>query len=511
MNNKIFIFLLSILLIVGFISRLLIIRNNNFYFTVDQGRDAVYVREILERKQIILKGPETSVRGVFALPLWYYFIGIGYLIFGGHPFGASFMLTILNLATSVLLVIWISREIGRIKAILIGFGLQFFWWFFYTSLWGFNPFPLISLAIVLILFLTRFLAKKIKYYFYALIPILLAFNANIAGAMVLLIFYILIGLLAWHKKLITLISFVVSIVPFFVLGILAIIGGFVSKGQATGTGLGIFSGTNFGVTIPNFIEMLSQATIPQNLIIGVFIFFIVFLLYLRNKKQEFSNRFIVLTLVLYISSFVFFSFSRGWRDWQTVYLPPLLFVSYILMLFSLPKRIGISLLAFTFVFQLAFFVQKYKSYQGTSKDPSILSNQQKIIDWIYSHGEDQGFSVYTYTNTFYDYPYQYLFWWYARPKYSYLPCEYSNFPLSHKELYVPGYQYYLKPDRGCGRLRFIIIESDTNGEANKDWIDKFKNYNDLIDKQDVGKVKIEKYYTKKESPNDYCLWWGRCD
>ena len=43
---------LLILLILHFSLHLLSTRNGNFYFTVDQGRDALAIREILFRKQI---------------------------------------------------------------------------------------------------------------------------------------------------------------------------------------------------------------------------------------------------------------------------------------------------------------------------------------------------------------------------------------------------------------------------------------------------------------------------
>jgi hypothetical protein len=122
----------------------------------------------------------------------------------------------------------------------------------------------------------------------------------------------------------------------------------------------------------------------------------------------------------------------------------------------------------------------------------MLYNQLSVLDWIYTHNDEDGFNVYTYTNTFYDYPYQYLFWWYGRERYGFMPCEYSNYPKSPKETYIPDFLEYTEPRLGCNRLRFLIVESDTNGQTNKNWIDDFRNDTLLVEEVTIGTVIVEK-------------------
>lgn len=465
MKKRIFLVTVIAIFLVSFFFHIFAIKNNNFFFTVDQGRDAIYVREILNYHKIFLRGPETTIRGIFTGPLWYYFIAVGFSIFGEDPIGGVVIMILLNIAATGFLIWWLKDEIGGGKALLIGFLLQFFWPFFSSSLWAFNPFPLVFLSILELFFLIKFLQGNDKYFISAIIPIFLAFNTELAGATVLVILWILTALWKIKKK---------SSLPFAV-------------------GLGVFAGTNFQMISQKFLGMVANIAFPQNLTIGILIFGFTTIIFLkRKKKNDFIKIFIYLTFVLTTISFLFFGSNRGWRDWQTVYLPPLLFISLVLMLFNIPKKISILLLSLVVISQFFNFKQNYIDYLKPSSNPSLFSNQLKVVDWIYAQSEGNGFSVYTYTNTFYDYPYQYIFGWYGKAKYGFYPCEYSNFPNSLKSLYVPGWEHYIEPKLGCDKWRYLIIESDTNGEKNKDWIKEYSIETKLIATIYIGKTKIEK-------------------
>jgi hypothetical protein len=509
---------IAIVLITGYLLRIFPLKKDNLYFTVDQGRDAVYVRDILTRYKVITKGPETSIRGIFTGPLWYYFLSPGYALFNGHPFGGILVLIMLNLATTAFLIWWLNKKTNLKIAFLTGITLQLFWPFYETSLWAFNPFPVASLAIIQTILLTEFLAKNKKYYFYALIPILLALNSHLAAAMVLLIAFITVGIWGVRQKIIPFKQYLITSLAIPSVAVIIILRQLIKTfihTQALNlqpTGQGTFSGTSISQMSTEFVKIIGSATIPQSTILGFLLFVLVLYLFIQNRKTNPTIRnFVYLTLLLTSISFIFFASNKGWRSWHTAYLPPLLFISTILMLTQIPKKIAASFLILVVLLQIINFQKRFFNYISPSDNPSVLYNQLKAIDWIYQNSEEQGFSAYNYTDTFYDFPYQYLFWWYGLEKYDYLPCEYSNFPLSAKELYVPGYDHYLEPRRGCDRLKFLIIQSDTNGEDNEKWIEKFRNYNNLVDSTSVGDILIEKYYVKPGSPNDFCLWWGRCD
>src|SRR5258708_2262847 len=156
------------------------------------------------------------------------------------------------------------------------------------------------------------------------------------------------------------------------------------------------------------------------------------------------------------------------------------------------KRVGRLFIIIIFIFQILIFKDNYLNYLKPSPNPSLLYNQEKVMDWIYTHNENNGFNLYTYTNTYWDYTYQYLVYWYALPKYGFYPCEYSNFPLSIKALYIPYPENYVRPQLGCDKFRFLIIDSVTNGNENKNWINDFRSQTILVDETKIGNTTIEK-------------------
>ena len=401
-------------------TRLYILRDNNFHFTTDQGRDAVYVRDIIKNHTLFWKGPETSIRGIFTGPLWYYFLVPGYILTQGHPIAAPLTLIFLNLILLIYLAFWLKNNFSAQTSYLTILALLTFWPFFETSLYGFNPFPAVTLAFLQLTLLSQ---KKCRL---SLLPLILAYNTNLAIALVLTLFQTIV---------------------------------FTS-------------------------------------------------LKLRPKlKLGFPH----LSLLLAITSIIFFSISPYYRPWYTVYLPPLLVAALIITIIQSQLKITRPILVLTFTLLVLNFATRYSTYLKPSPDPSLLYNQLKTIDQIYASSANQGFAAYNYTNTFYDYPYQYLFYWYGRTKYDYLPCEYSNYPLSPKELYVPHFQSYLEPRRACDRLKFLIIQSKGNGEDNSDWIQTFHQNYHLTSQTQIGAITIENYEVTPTTPTDFCLWWHRCD
>lgn len=482
------------ILIFGFLLRVIPAQGHNFYFTIDQGHDAVYVREIFERGQILFKGPPTSIEGIYAGPGWYYFISIGYKLFDGDPFGALFMVILLSLATTGILMFQIGKRVSPGVGLLVGASLQFFWFFYDTSRWAFNPFPLVFLSVVLILLFVRFLEGNKKAFPFALLPIFLAFNTEVAGATALLIFHIVFGGWAVTRKLILLRTFVVWSVLLPALGGTLIGYQFLARFIQTrfflaqgGAGLGTFGGTDFIEVGKRFSEMVSYVVIPQNLLLSLVVFGAVAFFFWRKKTNRFSRRFVALTLTLFLVSFLFFGATRGWRDWHTVYLPPLLFVSLILMLVSIPKKAGFIFFAIIISGQAVLFGERYSQYLRPSDDPSILANQLQVLDWIYQGSEGDGFNVYTYTPHERDYPYQYLFWWYGRKAYGFVPCEYATYPGELKYLYIPGAYYYQEPQLGCDKFRFFIIDGESEG-----WHEKVAAGTKLVEEKVVGRIKVEK-------------------
>jgi hypothetical protein len=495
--------LLILLLLLNIGLHFYVLRNNNFYFTVDEGKPAISAREFFENGRLLFKGPETSIPGVYAGPLWNYFISIGYFLFNGHPFGAVFMQIVLQTILLATLGIVIAKQVGKLQSLIIIFSIIFYWRFFETALWDFNPFPLVTLKIIMTLLLVKFMqTKKQKYYLYAAIPIFLGYNTEVAGAAASTFFYFVLGIWVTYKKQLTVKTFLISSLVFPIAGGLLLLKSLITRYQISGTfysgnvshGLGTFASTNFTQIASEFGHIISISVFPGYYPVGIIIFAILVYIYLKyhSQKNSFTKYFILLTLLRLVTSFVFYGSNHGWRDWHTLHFYTVILICYFLILFSFKTKLKYLLIAITFLFHLNYFNSRFVTYPYPKDDPTILSNELKVLDWIYTHNDHDGFNAYTYTNTFFDYHYQYLFWWYGKGKYGFVPCEYTIYPKAPKQTYVPSYLDYSQPTLGCDRLVFLIIESDTNSEDNKDWIIDFKKQTKLLETTNIGKTVIEK-------------------
>ncbi len=503
MFKKYFWLFFTAILILGFVLRIIPPQNHNFYFTTDQANDAVHIREILNG-HLLFKGPETSMPGVFAGPLWYYFVAIGYALFGGDPFGGVFMVVVLSTLTTGYIIYELRREIGERWALFIGLLLQGFWFFYDFSRYAFNPFPLGLLSVLYIFLTIRFLQKSKKHYFLSLILIFLMFNCAVAAAVVFLGFHFLVGVWGVYKKILTLKTFLLTTIVLPIIFTSPILLQLTKQLQKSsfineqiGGDRGFFSGFSFVEMVNRFSEIFARSIVPQSLLASTVIFLVVLYLFWKKTKKGFETNFVVLTLSLFAFSFVFFSSNKIWREWHTIYLYPLIFISLFLMLSRLKPRIAIPIIAIVMIVQLLVFKDRYVEYLRKSDDVSILANQMQVLDWIYAHNDQDGFNAYTFSPQDFDYPQQYLFYWYGKKQYGFVPCEYSLIPGFMKYNYVPNSLSYATPTLGCDNLRFLIIEPEgdqTKFEKwNKEMDVKVRNGANLVDSIMVGRVKIEKW------------------
>jgi 4-amino-4-deoxy-L-arabinose transferase-like glycosyltransferase len=502
---KYFKFVFWTILILALLLRIIPCLNNNFYFTMDQGYTAMNVREILTRGIVPLKGPATSLSGVYAGPIWYWLEAIGYAIFSDSPFGGNFILIILNVIILGVLIKTIANKISPNIALLTGVFLLFFWSFFEISRYAFNPFPMVFLTILSLIYLTRFLEVNEKYFIFAAIPVGLSFHAEVASFVPFFIWFAILGIIFLAKKKLKLKTFLVSFLVIALFFIPTFISEFSNSFSQTKSLLnhlqdpaGTFAGTQFKYISEKFFEIISEATIPQNSKLGAASFLLITFLFILGKfnkisinKNGFSDYFIYLSLFLTAVSWIFFGTNKGWHTWQTIYIPPILFLSVIFILVRLKTKLKIFILTGLFIFQFLFFLQRYAENLKPSSDQSILANEIRAIDWVYQKSGEKGFYVYTYLPSVYDTPYQYLFWWYGRKTYGYMPCEYSSYPNSPK-MFVPGAKHYENPKRECTNLRFLIIEPDINTQVREKWLSELRQNTELLEETSVGNIKIEK-------------------
>src|SRR5260221_3286454 len=161
------------------------------------------------------------------------------------------MLILLNLAITLVLMYVLKKEIDEKIGLVVGFGLMIFWPFFTTSLYGFNPFPLLALSIILILLLIK------NKYGLALIPILLAFNTELAGALAFLVFYILVLSIFLLNRKISMKKYLIFCFGIPGIGLVKIVFDYLRQPKTTvNAGLIVFGGVNFKQMGVEFVKLI---------------------------------------------------------------------------------------------------------------------------------------------------------------------------------------------------------------------------------------------------------------
>lgn len=503
LNSKVYYLIFALIVLGAFTLRILPPIGNNFYFTMDQANDALHVREILAHRHLPLLGPETSIFGLYAGPLWYYFIAIGYFLFQGHPFGGVFMLILLNVLLTVIIIRRVSREISPLMGLITGAIFLTSWWFYDLSRYAFNPFPNLFLSIIGLFWLTDFLRGQSNKYVLAAFPFALFFHTDLAPALPANIFYLGLGTISLLRHKLSLRYFFTALFILFLSFSPHILSEFTNGFSQTHTIIkefqdpgGVFSGSQVRQISKRFTIILSRSLYRQTPEIGVLGFVVVLIFFFRklqaNRVNSFIKNYIILSLGLFSLSWLFFITNFGWRDWQTAFLSPVIFLSVLLALTEIPTLLGVILFILSIYSHLFTFTRRYQQNFRPTTDPSLLVNEIAAVDWTYQKGASQGFSVYSYLPSVFDYPYQYLFWWHGLRKYGYLPCEYSSFPgdpLTH----LPDSRSYRTPIRSCpGSLRFLIIEPDKNTTNFNQWLTAISRDTALLEEARIGLITVQK-------------------
>lgn len=414
------------------------------------------------------------------------------------------MLILLSLTTTALVMSKISREVSTVFGLLVGATLQTSWWFYDISRYAFNPFPLVFLSFLLLFFLCDVLSGQTKKYFLAAIPVGLAFHTDLASAIAISLFFILVSSALLVKRRINFSH---------VLGALTIVGVFLvphliselkTNFSQTHTLIrefnnpsGIFSKSKIPIISQTYLHTVARSTFRQIPELGIFIFSLAIITFFTRasttptNSHRFSRNFIFLALTLFVTSWAFFATNFGWRDWQTAFLSPLILVSLLLALTHISRPLAIVIYSLSLISHLFIFVTRYQQNLYPTADPSLLTNEIKAIDWVYQKSNSQGFSVYSYLPSVFDYPYQYLFWWHGLKKYGFLPCEYSSFPNSPK-LFLPDSRPYLIPQKPCTNTRFLIIEPDVNATNRITWLTAITENTALIEEVHIGQITVQK-------------------
>ncbi len=432
--------------------RLLAIHNGNFPYWFDSGRDARVSRDILEKGDLKIQGPNASGTKdtVYHGVLYYYIIGPLYTWTGGDPQSVLNVLAFLSSLTVVIVVmlgthLTQSRAIGLVSGVLYATSYDAI----RSGTWFSNPIissltiPLFFYLIWLVFFEKRTQLFPVLTFVLALCQQALFFSVLLWGVVALAAY-----LNYWEE-----VKRVGYRVASFPMTLRLLLAGFITYGIGTATMVlaqlkawndGIFSlgklmefsggGSHDFLSILTLGEMIitktSQSFLPSLPVASILLalWCTTWWLKTHNKSQK---QFVLLALTspLWLLSWHF-------RQMYHVFIGLEIFGA-ILLATWLWENVRVKPFGTVFigVISIIYLTSNFMMWRDeTSRGDSLYfvprgayyRDQLALIDYTYQQANGQPFSISSFTNPYgYNTLWSYLYSWYGQKKYGYLPTWYG--------------------------------------------------------------------------------------
>lgn len=481
-KEKVWTIIFGIILLTSGIIRFFQTKDGNTAFTYDQSRDMLDIRVLGEFKDLAVLGPTTSINGLRLGPFYYYLNLPAYWLGQGNPQALVYWNIFLFLVSGGFIFGYFRKRnlaLGFLTGSLFLMAPQMF----NLTRYFWNANMATYLSVYFFVALWNFLEKKDKksVLFLGITSALLT-QFEAAFGIVCLVFSVLVVI--FNKKAAAWKSFLIGALPWFLPQILLEIK---NKFQMTKLFLGIFTGTNDVLgdklsmakvlgshltTIRGFFE--GQFIAPYGW--GLIILILAVVLVLINKKYRKNGVYFILFLVF---AFIFYIaiYHHELKIW---YLESLRIWYCFVIAIGLTnigkfKKSAMIIIGIFLARNIWLTATDQWQFVGRkqSDDPKNLANLIKNIDWVYEKMDDDGFEAYNYVPEIYDYPNQYLYWWYGIKKNGYMPNKVS-YSLTEVPEYVRSQNDFYEKTRDSkdGRIALIYETKDLY----VGWLNQFKDY-----------------------------------
>ncbi len=442
-SNKKTLFLLAAFALVGFLLRLLYFEQITFGY--DQARDALVAMDIWRNDPIKIIGPMTDIRGLYHGSLYWYLISPVYHFFQGDVFMVKYYLIILNLIC-VFLFFYVVKEIFNNKfiALLSAFIYAISFESIQYARWLSNPSPAILSTLISYYGLWLIIKKNMKGIGIFLIAWSLSVNFEFFLVYHLIIFIAVLAFFV-EKKIDTvrkiasktnivlslmaaaLISpFIVSQVKFGFQGVKALTG-FLKEEKGV---LGSFIGP-----MDSFVDKMAQSYYLNMFGLnylgsGLLLISVIVVCYFIAKKYPTYKAPILFVLGWFLSPLFLFSFEKlgaFFINLGNLYGGIILFSaasSYLIHRTSYKKITILLVTAILLASNVLLIVRHAVNGEVlfSVQHKMLLSDELKLVDWAYQKSNGRPFLINTVTNPlFINTTWAFLFDWYGRSKYGYMP------------------------------------------------------------------------------------------
>ena len=482
LSEKILVSIFTIILIISGTIRFLQTRKYNSPITYDQARDLLDIRVLAGLHDIQVSGPTTSITGLNLGPYYYYFNLPAFWLGQGNPQYLVNWNILFFLITAIIIFIFFYK-----KNIVLGFFISIIFLLspqlFTITRYFWNAHAVVYFIVFYFLGLWNFLEKKDKKS--ALIwgitaGLVIQFEAAFGSVCVAYSFLVII----LNKNKLFIKNYLYGLLPWFLPQLIFEIK---NKFIMTKLFMGIFNGNNpilgektpfnqvFGIHLNKIVSYFEgQFILPLGL--GLIFLILALIIILLNKKYRFIGKyftgFIIFSLFFY--TLIYHHELKSWylegiRVWYCF------IIGMAIASVSKNKKIFYGLLSLFLINNLYLTVIDQNSYiknNNRSDDPKNMANLIKSIDWVYGKLNGEGFKSYNYVPEVYDYPHQYLYWWYGLKKYGYMP-ENISYSLEEVPEYVRMQNVFYKDTKPSLDKLALTYERKSNY---KNWLNQFDKY-----------------------------------
>ncbi len=466
---------LIILTILGFFIRTIGISSGNILFLFDPARDLLYVKKIIVDFHPLLIGPSSGgLQGYFHGVLWYYFLAIPFFLSHGNPVAITLFVAIISTASIVYTFFLLKKITSPLTALLGGTIFAFAYFSVQTSIFPWNPYPIIWLMPFLVYGLYSFSQKQRHAVFLVafLVGLMIHFEVIYGITLIPTLLVMLVIQTLRNKNLkqsaITLaLSAGLLLLPFLPTVVFDLRHDFlITRSLLTTVQTGGENITHDEKDRTEFSERLkprlndlytySIASLsPQPLMnLGILVLVFIGIGTVFKEKDKHVITFIGLVcLSLLVPFFLFLLLKYAVWSYYWIGSPPLYALSATILTWYAFKKSHYStyILIGLIVSLLIVYnpLQKLGSWQKGDFDPGtgIFSNQLLVVNTIYQDAKDAPFSVYVLTPPVYDYVYRYLFWWKATISHQQLPIDTKQkivYIIVEKGSKIQDSSYFLK-------------------------------------------------------------------
>lgn len=473
---------------------------DNVYFGYDQARDAFISQSIL-MGDLKIVGPPTSVPGLFHGPLYYYIFAPIYFIAGGNPEAVSAFLRVVN-AVGVLIVFFIgsaifNRKVGLMSALLFAFSFE------QTQFAIYLNHPSLAVISVLIFYLglaLLFFKNYQKGFLISVVGLGLSLQFEMAEAYLILTFLLMLIIFRSKLKLVSKKNYLISALSFLAIILTFVISEVKFKFQNLTTILSIFSGSSKNTPLFQNLQLINFRTLNDNLVSFEQVTFIVVALlllglFLNLYRGKFRMELIFLIIWFFSGNIPYYK--------DTAELPLyyhiagstaalLVFTGFLIFQLSKYSKLFPLLLLIPIISNLSLITTlnpKGSIPAINVQSGMLLSDQKKVLDYMYTKADGKEFSVYGLTMPLYiNMTWAYLFEWYGKRTYGYLPIWGGE--------NASGYYGNLKVEKANSKLpetRFFVMEPTRGIPAY--FIEGFKTeenvFTNVLEERNFGEIIVQ--------------------